>query len=73
MKDYLGEFAKRRFERDIDSLPELEKRIILHHKERIPISRNTNEDYTIDEPSASVWLIESRLSAVRGFSFRFSG
>jgi uncharacterized membrane protein len=45
MKNYLRDFAKKRFNKEIDALPEREKRIIQHYSERLPISRNTNEEF----------------------------
>jgi uncharacterized membrane protein len=45
MKNYLRNFAKKRFNKDIDALPEREQRIIQHYTERLPISHNTNEEF----------------------------
>lgn len=45
MKNDLRGFAKKHFNKDLDSLPELEKLIIKHYSEGLPISRNTNEEF----------------------------
>ena len=45
MKNYLRDFAKKRFNKDIEELPEREKRIINHYSQRLPISHNTNEEF----------------------------
>jgi uncharacterized membrane protein len=45
MKNYLRDFAKKRFNKDIAALPEREQRIIQHYSERLPISHNTNEEF----------------------------
>ena len=45
MKNYLHDFAKKRFNKDIDALPEREQRIIQHYSQRLPISHNTNEAF----------------------------
>jgi len=45
MKNYLRDFAKRRFNKDIEALPEREQRIIRHYSQRLPISHDTNEEF----------------------------
>ncbi|GAB4540280.1 MAG: hypothetical protein Fur002_06750 [Anaerolineales bacterium] len=41
----MQDFAKKRFNADVDALPEREKKIIRHYEERAPISRNTNKEF----------------------------
>jgi uncharacterized membrane protein len=45
MKNHLQDFAKKRFEADLDALPEREKKVIQHYEERLPISRDTNKEF----------------------------
>jgi uncharacterized membrane protein len=45
MKKHLQDFAKNRFNKDLGALPEHEKLVIKHYSERLPISRNTNEEF----------------------------
>jgi uncharacterized membrane protein len=45
MKNHLRNFAKKRFNADLDTLPEREQRVIKHYSERLPISRNTTEEF----------------------------
>src|SRR5688500_13284486 len=45
MKNHLQDFAKKRFEADLDALPEREKRVIHHYEERLPISHDTNKEF----------------------------
>jgi hypothetical protein len=45
MKNYLCDFAKRRFNKDVEALPEREQRIIRHYNQRLPISHDTNEEF----------------------------
>ena len=45
MKNYLLDFAKKRFNKVINALPEREQRIIQHYRQRLPISHNTNEEF----------------------------
>lgn len=45
MKNHLQDFAKKRFNKDIDALPQREKLVIKHYNEHLPISRNTNEEF----------------------------
>ncbi|MBA4383384.1 MAG: cyclic nucleotide-binding protein [Anaerolinea sp.] len=41
-KKHIDAFAKHQFTTDSDSLPEREKKIIQHYKDRLPISENKN-------------------------------
>lgn len=45
MKNYLLDYAKTRFNSNVDNLPEHEKRIIKHYKDRMPISHDTNLEF----------------------------
>lgn len=45
MKNHLRDFVKKRFDSDIDSLPEREQRVVKHYNERQPISHNTNQEF----------------------------
>jgi uncharacterized membrane protein len=45
MNQRLRDFAKKRFDVDLDALPEPEQRVIHHYGERLPISRNTNREF----------------------------
>ncbi len=45
MKNHLKNFAKQRFNADLETLPEREQRVISHYRERLPISRNTNQEF----------------------------
>ena len=40
MKNYLHDFAKKRFNKDINALPERERRIFQHYTQRLPISHD---------------------------------
>jgi uncharacterized membrane protein len=45
MKKYMSDIARRRFNTDLDTLPEREQRVIKHCYERLPISHDTNKEY----------------------------
>lgn len=45
MKHHLGDIAKKRFNKDLDQLPEHEQRVIEHFNDRLPISHDTNEEF----------------------------
>lgn len=45
MKNHLREFAKKRFNKDLDALPEREQLVIKHYIEGLPISRDTNQEF----------------------------
>jgi uncharacterized membrane protein len=45
MNNHLRDFAKKRFNVDLDALPEPEQRVIHHYGERRHISRNTNREF----------------------------
>ena len=45
MKDHLQNFAKKRFNANLDTLPEREQRILKHYDERLPISHDTNQEF----------------------------
>jgi len=45
IKNHLQDFAKKRFNKDLAALPELEKLVIKHYSEQLPISRNINEEF----------------------------
>lgn len=45
MKNHLRDFAKKRFNTELDALPEREQRVIRHYTERLPISRSTNQEF----------------------------
>jgi uncharacterized membrane protein len=45
MKNHLRDFVKRQFNADLDTLPEREQRVVKHYSERLPISRNTNQEF----------------------------
>ena len=45
MKNHLRDFVKKRFNTDLDALPEREQRVVKHYNERLPISRNTNQEF----------------------------
>ena len=45
MNKHLRDFARKRFNVDLDTLPEPEQRVIHHYGERLPISRNTNREF----------------------------
>jgi uncharacterized membrane protein len=45
MNNHLRDFAKKRFNVDLDALPEPEQRVIHHYGERLHISRNTNREF----------------------------
>ena len=45
MNNYLRDFAKKRFEVDLEALPEPEQRVIHHYGERRHISRDTNREF----------------------------
>lgn len=42
---HLRDFAKKHFKADLDALPEREQRIIQQYSERLPISRDTNQEF----------------------------
>jgi len=45
MNNHLRDLAKKRFEVDLDALPEPERRVIHHYGERRHISRDTNREF----------------------------
>ena len=45
MKNHLGELARKRFNKELEALPEREQLIIKHLSEGLPISRNTNQEF----------------------------
>jgi uncharacterized membrane protein len=45
MNKHLRDFAKKRFDVDLDALPEPEQRVIHHYGERRHISRDTNREF----------------------------
>jgi uncharacterized membrane protein len=45
MNNYLRDFAKKRFDVDLNALPEPEQRVIHHYGERRHISRDTNQEF----------------------------
>ena len=45
MKNHLEKFANDRFNSSLDDLPEREKKVIRHYRERLPISKNLNKEY----------------------------
>ncbi len=45
MKNHLQDFAKRRFNKELEALPEREQFIIKQYLDRLPISRNINEEF----------------------------
>ena len=45
MKNHLQNFAKKRFNTELDALPERERQVLKHYTERLPISRNTNQEF----------------------------
>ena len=45
MKKYMSDIARRRFNADLDALPEREQHVIKHCYDRLPISRDTNQQY----------------------------
>ena len=45
MKNHLGELARKRFNKELEALPKREQLIIKHLSERLPISRNTNQEF----------------------------
>ena len=45
MNNHLRDFAKKRFNVDLDALPEPEQRVIHHYRERRHISRDTNREF----------------------------
>jgi uncharacterized membrane protein len=44
MKNHLRDFVRQRFNKDLEALPATEKLVLKHYTERLPISRNTNEE-----------------------------
>ena len=44
MKHHLKNFVQKQLKADIDALPEIEKRVAQHFSERLPISRNMNNE-----------------------------
>jgi len=45
MKNHLQDFARRRFNKELEALPEREQFIIKQYSDRLPISRNINEEF----------------------------
>lgn len=45
MKNHLRDIVKKRFNKEIDALPEHEQRVIKHFNDRLPISRDTNQEF----------------------------
>lgn len=45
MKNHLDHIALHRFNTNLDELPEREKKIIKHYRERLPISKDMNREY----------------------------
>ena len=45
MNNSLRDFAKKRFDVDLNALPEPEQRVIHHYGERRHISRDTNQEF----------------------------
>ena len=48
MKNHLRDLVKKRFNTDLDALPEREQRIIKHFDDRLPISHDTNREFETD-------------------------
>ena len=46
MNTHLKNFAKKRFNADLETLPEREQRVMAHYRERLPISRDTSQEFT---------------------------
>ena len=47
MKNHLRDFVMRLFNTDLEALPEREQRVVKHYSERLPISRNTNQEFAV--------------------------
>lgn len=45
MKNHLRDIVKKRFDKEIAALPEREQRVIEHFNDRLPISRDTNQEF----------------------------
>jgi uncharacterized membrane protein len=45
MKNHLQNVLKKQFEADLESLTDREQRVIKHYSERLPISRNMNQEF----------------------------
>ena len=45
MKNHLRDFAKKRFNKEFDSLAESEQKIVKHYSERLLISHDTNQEF----------------------------
>ena len=45
MNNHLRDFAKKRFNVDLDALPEPEQQVIQHYGKRLHISRDTNREF----------------------------
>lgn len=45
MKNYLRDIVKKRFDKNLDELPEREQRVIKHFNDRLPISHDTNQEF----------------------------
>lgn len=45
MKNYLHDFTKRPFDKDLERLSEREQQIVKHYTDRRPISHDTNEEF----------------------------
>jgi len=45
MKNHLRDVVKRRFNTELEALPEREQRVVKHYSERLPISRNTDQEF----------------------------
>lgn len=45
MNNHLRDFVKKRFNADLDALPERVQRVIQHYSDRLPISHNTNLEF----------------------------
>jgi uncharacterized membrane protein len=45
MKNHLRDIVKKRFNKEIDQLPEHEQRVIEHFNDRLPISHDTNQEF----------------------------
>jgi uncharacterized membrane protein len=45
MKHHLQDIAKKRFNKELEELPEREQRVIEHFNDRLPISHDTNQEF----------------------------
>ena len=45
MNNHLRDFAKKRFNVELEALPEREQRVVQHFGERLPISRDTGQEF----------------------------